>query len=146
MTVKIGLSKKHLDKSINNLTVVLSNEMILYVKLRKFHWNVSGNSFMELHKLFEEQYNDIISKLGSKTIGTMQEFIEHATIKECTKYESQENMLSELLNDFEAIISSIRKMISNMEEDSEDFGTVDFLTAIMQSHETQSWMIRKYIS
>ena len=76
----------------------------------------------------------------------MQEFIEHATIKECTKYESQENMLSELLNDFEAIISSIRKMISNMEEDSEDFGTVDFLTAIMQSHETQSWMIRKYIS
>jgi starvation-inducible DNA-binding protein len=37
-------------------------------------------------------------------------------------------------------------MIGTMEEDSEDFGTVDFLTALMQSHESQAWMIRKYIS
>ncbi len=106
MTIKIGLSKKELEKSIKNLTVVLANEMVLYVKLRKFHWNVSGNSFMELHKLFESQYTETehnidevaerISKLGSKSIGSMKEFLEHTTLKESDSYESQKAMLEEL--------------------------------------------------
>ncbi|MBY0487091.1 MAG: DNA starvation/stationary phase protection protein, partial [Flavobacteriaceae bacterium] len=56
MTPKIGISEINLKKSIDLLSVVLSDEMTLYVKTRKFHWNVSGNSFMELHKLFEEDY------------------------------------------------------------------------------------------
>jgi starvation-inducible DNA-binding protein len=33
-----------------------ADEITLYTKSRKFHWNVSGNSFMELHQLFEKQY------------------------------------------------------------------------------------------
>ena len=67
---KIGLEKKELNKSIKDLTVVLSNEMVLYVKSRKFHWNVTGNSFMELHKLFENQYNkenNLLRVLGTGT-------------------------------------------------------------------------------
>ncbi|UUW11513.1 hypothetical protein NLG42_12040 [Flavobacterium plurextorum] len=56
MTPNIGISTKNLKKSTSILATILSNEMILYVKTRKFHWNISGNSFMELHKLFEEQY------------------------------------------------------------------------------------------
>ncbi|ALJ05123.1 DNA starvation/stationary phase protection protein [Pseudalgibacter alginicilyticus] len=152
----IGLAKKDLNKSIKNLTEVLSNEMVLYVKLRKFHWNVSGNSFMELHKLFEDQYHAIekiidevaerIGKLGSKSIGTMGEFIEHATLKESTEYEPQDKMLAELLNDHEKIIISIREMVTKMEEDSEDVGTVDFLTALILSHESKAWILRRYIA
>ncbi|HQZ24770.1 MAG TPA: ferritin-like domain-containing protein [Flavobacterium sp.] len=41
------------------LSVVLADEMTLYVKTRKFHWNVAGLSFMELHKLFESQYTEL---------------------------------------------------------------------------------------
>ena len=156
MEPKIGIEKKGINKSIENLTVVLSNEMVLYVKTRKFHWNVSGKSFMELHKLFEEHYKGIektidevaerISKLGGEAIGSMKEFIAHSILKESTKIPSQENMISELLKDHEAIISNLREMIETMEEDSKDFGTVDFLTAIIQKHETIAWMLRKYIA
>ena len=76
MTPKIGITEKDLDKSIELLSVILSDEMTLYIKTRKFHWNVCGESFMELHKLFEQQYKDLeeiidlvaerISKLGGK--------------------------------------------------------------------------------
>lgn len=128
--------------------------MILYVKLRKFHWNVSGNSFMELHKLFEEQYNDIenmidevaerIGKLGGKAIGTMNEFLKHAVLEESANYETQDKMLAELLSDHEKVISNLRNMIANMEEDSKDFGTIDFITAIIQSHESKAWVLRRY--
>lgn len=150
----IGLSKEHLENSIKNLTVVLSNEMVLYVKLRKFHWNVSGNSFMELHKLFEGQYHEIeemidevaerIGKLGSKAIGTMGEFLEHADLKESTKYENQDGMLAELLSDHEKLISSLRVMITDMEGESDDFGTIDFLTSLILSHESKAWVLRRY--
>lgn len=84
MKPNIGISDKKLNAVTELLSVVLSNQAALYTKTRKFHWNVSGNSFMELHKLFESQYKLIeesidlvaerISKLGSKTIGTMNEF------------------------------------------------------------------------
>lgn len=128
--------------------------MILYVKLRKFHWNVSGNSFMELHKLFEEQYNDIenmidevaerIGILGGKAIGTMNEFLKHTVLEESANYETQDKMLAELLSDHEKVISNLRNMIANMEEDSKDFGTIDFITAIIQSHESKAWVLRRY--
>jgi starvation-inducible DNA-binding protein len=92
MKIKIGITEAHLKNSISILSSILANEMTLYIKLRKFHWNVSGQSFMELHKLFEGQYTQLevsidetaerISKLGGKTIGTMKEFSELTIIKE----------------------------------------------------------------
>lgn len=54
-----GISEKNVGNNIDILAVVLSDEMTLYVKPRKFHWNVSGESFMELHKLFERQYTGL---------------------------------------------------------------------------------------
>src|ERR1700747_1870463 len=108
MKLEIGLKEKDLHKSIDLLSVILSDEVILYTKTRKFHWNVSGDSFMELHKLFEAQYTGLeetidevaerISKLGGKTIGTLKEFSKLTRLKESPdKYPSQKDMLKELL-------------------------------------------------
>lgn len=156
MTVepKIGIEKKDIEKIIQNLTTVLSNEMVLYVKTRKFHWNVSGKSFMELHELFENHYNSIehtideiaerISKLGGKSIGSMEEFVENSILKESKTYVTQDKMIEELLSDHEKTITNLRHMIASMEEEFNDFGTIDFLTAIMQDHESKAWMLRKY--
>ncbi|MGM8362284.1 Dps family protein [Flavobacterium sp. ARAG 55.4] len=155
MEPKIGITKKDLNTSVDFLTVVLANEMLLYVKTRKFHWNVSGNSFMELHKLFEEHYTQLehtideiaerISKLGAKAIGTMQEFIDHATLKENSKVVEQKDMINELLSDHETTLKQLRDYIKEIEE-TNDYGTADFLTALLQSHETQAWTVRKYMN
>ena len=59
MTPDIGLSAKNLKSVTGILSSVLADAVMLYTKTRKFHWNVSGNSFMELHKLFEKQYKQI---------------------------------------------------------------------------------------
>ena len=52
MKPNIGISDKNLTHITAILSTVLADEMMLYVKTRKFHWNVAGESFMELHKLF----------------------------------------------------------------------------------------------
>jgi len=157
MKPEIGITEKNLDKSISLLSALLSDEMTLYVKTRKFHWNVSGQSFMELHKLFESQYAELeetidlvaerINKLGSKTIGTMKEFTELTRLKESPdKYPAQKEMIKELLNDHESLIIQVRKDIEECNEKNKDLGTIDFLTGIMQQHETTAWVLRRYLN
>ena len=157
MKTQIGISDKNLKNSAVVLATVLSNEMTLYIKTRKFHWNVTGESFMELHKLFEEQYKALeevidevaerIGKLGHKTIGTMQEFSKLSIIKEHPgKYESSKEMLKELLEDHETIIVELRKDIDDCAEKNKDAGTADFLTGLMEHHETTAWILRRYLN
>ena len=54
MKPNIGISEKNLKNTTSLLSILLADEMTLYVKTRKAHWNVTGESFMELHKLFHQ--------------------------------------------------------------------------------------------
>lgn len=157
MKPNIGISEKNLKSSATILSAVLANEMILYIKTRKFHWNVSGESFMELHKLFESQYRQLeesidetaerIGKLGQNTIGSMQEFIKISLLKESPgKYPSSKDMLWELERDHETVIIQLRKDIDECAEKNKDAGTADFLTGLMEQHETTAWIIRRYLN
>lgn len=131
--------------------------MTLYIKTRKFHWNVCGDSFMELHKLFQSQYTELeenidliaerINKLGGKTIGTMKEFTEETRLKEYpNKYPNQKDMMKELLADNESVIVNLRKDIETCTEKNKDAGTADFLTGLMEDHETTAWILRRYFN
>lgn len=157
MKAEIGITQKNLNRSIAILEVILADEMTLYTKTRKFHWNVAGESFMELHKLLEKQYNELeetidevaerINKLGGKTIGTMKEFLLLSRIKEHPgKYPVQKEMLKELLTDHETLTKSLREDLDECGEKLNDAGTADFLTGVMQLHETTAWILRRYLS
>jgi len=155
MKPNIGLTEKKLEQITQVLSVVLANAMTLYVKTRKFHWNVSGESFMELHKLFQTQYTQLeesideiaerINKLGSPAIGTMSEFAKLSSIKESPgKYPTSKEMIKELLTDHESVIIALRKYVDDCSEKLKDAGTADFLTGLMQEHETIAWTLRRY--
>lgn len=157
MKPNIGISQKNLQLSAHLLGSVLSNEMTLYIKTRKAHWNVTGESFMELHKLYEGQYKQLeesideiaerIGKLGHKTIGTMAEFIKGSSIKERpAKYFSTKDMLKELLKDHETVIIQLRGIIIECSERLKDLGSADFLTGLMEQHETIAWTLRRYLN
>ncbi len=157
MTPKIGITENHLQKVNTLLSVILSDEMTLYIKTRKFHWNVAGESFMELHKIFESQYSELetiidivaerIGKLGGKAIGTMSEFTVLSRIAEHPKkYPVQKEMLEELISDHEILIAELRKDIDECSGEYHDAGTADMLTGILQQHETISWILRRYLS
>jgi starvation-inducible DNA-binding protein len=151
MKIDIGITQKKLQDESKLLSVVLADEVMLYTKTRKFHWNVSGNSFMELHLLFEGQYTELekiidevaerITQLGQKSIGTMQEFLDHTNLKETPgENPEQKSMVSELLSDHETVIKNIRKSVAECEE-MEDAGTTDFLTSVMMKHEKTAWIL-----
>jgi len=54
---------------IVHTTCILSCHFVLYYKASAFHWNVEGPSFVSLHKLFKDIYEDMnenIDVLGEK--------------------------------------------------------------------------------
>jgi starvation-inducible DNA-binding protein len=51
-------SKKSLVEALNG---ALADHLALYVKTKNFHWHVSGPRFRDLHLLFDEQAQQILS-------------------------------------------------------------------------------------
>jgi len=154
---EIGILEIDLKDSISLLYRILADEMVLYVKTRKFHWNVSAQSFMELHKLFQSQYTELeetidqiaerINKLGGNTIGTMNEFVKITRLKESPGvYPKQLDMMEELLKDHETLIIELRKDVEEINLNNKDIGTIDFMTGLLQQHETTAWILRRYLN
>ena len=55
----IGLEQDVLKKDNELLNAYLADLHVLYIKTRKYHWNVAGPSFKEYHEFFEEQYTQL---------------------------------------------------------------------------------------
>ena len=155
MKIDIGITATNLKKVNETLNIVLADGNVLYIKLRKFPWNLSGSDFMQYHLHVEKQYealeqaiDDIaerISTLGGIAIGTTTEFAKHSQLKEQPgKIPSNIEMLKETLEDHETIIKSLRKAIDDCEDKYQDKGTADFLTGLMQDHEKMAWQLRHY--
>ena len=155
MKVQIGINDKHREAVIKILNVLLSDEYVLYTKTRKYHWNVTGPQFHELHKFFEVQYEELdeiidevaerARSLGGVSLGTLTEFLKHARLKEKPGVNPDAcSMILELLSDHEALIQSLRKDLSLCADSYGDLGTSDFLTGLMEQHEKMAWMLRSF--
>ncbi|QOW10500.1 DNA starvation/stationary phase protection protein [Kaistella flava (ex Peng et al. 2021)] len=155
MKPDLGITQKNLTAVNQILNAVLADGNMLYIKLRKFHWNLSGDNFMELHLLFEDQYNAVaeaadevaerIATLGGTAIGTTTEFAKESQLKETPgKVPDTQGILKELVGDHESIVKSLRENLDKCEDDYKDAGTADFLNGLMQEHEKMAWKLRKY--
>ena len=152
----IGISDKKVASSAMMLNILLADEMVLYTKTRNYHWNVEGMQFIELHKLFEEQYDQLaesideiaerIRQLGHYAVGSMKGFLAITNLEESDdNVETAAEMLRNLVNDHEAIIRYIRENIDKTAEDFNDIGTSDFITGLMEQHEKMAWMLRAHL-
>lgn len=156
MKTDIGILDKNRQAVAVILNRVLSDEFLLYAKTRNFHWNVTGESFSELHKFFEAQYeelDDILDEvaersraLGVRASGSLKEFLDQTQLKESIKKSmTSKQMLQELLLDHESVIRSLRQDLDAAANEYKDAGTSDFLTGVMEQHEKMAWMLRAYL-
>ncbi|MBL7883857.1 MAG: DNA starvation/stationary phase protection protein, partial [Bacteroidia bacterium] len=60
------------------------------------------------------------------------------------KYPSAIDTIKELLKDHETIIIQLRKDIAICAD--KDIATADFLTGLIEKHETIAWTLRRYLS
>lgn len=156
MTLNIGLQTKELEGSIKVLNQLLADEFTLYTKTRKYHWNIVGPQFHDLHKFFEGLYEDLDATidevaertraLGGFAVATLAEIVKLSNIKEeVAQNPSQTEMISNLLQDHEQIIRELRMSIVKTQDEFNDAGTADFLTGLLEKHEKTAWMLRSLL-
>lgn len=155
-TLNIGLTQSSQDQEAGLLNALLADEYLLYTKTRKYHWNVVGPHFDELHKFFQSQYeildesiDDIAERarsLGANSAGTLSEFLTLTRLREQPeRYPVARQMLEDLLADHETIIRGLRTDVEACTDTYHDVGTADFLTGLMEGHEKMAWMIRAFL-
>lgn len=155
--ISIGLTDEQRAGVAGLLRQTLADEYILYTKTRKYHWNVEGLHFHDLHKLFESQYEEIdetidevaerIRALGHYSTGSFVEFLKDARIQEDSGGPIPATlMITNLLADHEAIIRSLRADLETAKDSFGDAGNQDFLTGLLESHEKAAWMLRSLIA
>lgn len=156
-SVNIGIEKADRQAVANILEILLSDEHILYVKLRNYHWNVMGVHFKLLHEFFEAQYTEVagfideiaerIRALGFFTPGSMEAFRKNARLEETGHLNGDaQKMLENLLLDQEAIIQFLRHDSEIVMNEHNDAGTNDFLVGLMEAHEKMAWMTRAHLA
>ena len=87
MKPTIGIPDHDLKEVATLLNTLLADEYVLFTKTRNAHWNVEGQNFMELHKFFESQYEQLdiiiddvaerIRAVGHYSNGSLRQFLEN---------------------------------------------------------------------
>lgn len=156
MKTNIGISEKNLKNVATLLNELLADEYVLYTKTRRYHWNVQGMYFNDLHKFFEGQYEQLdeiidsaaerVRHLGHFALGTMSSFLKAAHLLETSEEKlDAKGMLHNLLEDHETVVRLLREDIEKC-NDYKDAGTADYLTGLMEEHEKMAWMLRAFLS
>jgi starvation-inducible DNA-binding protein len=139
------------------LNLVLADECLLYTKTRNCHWNVTDPASQQIHKLFEQQYDQLsefidevaerIRMLGGRAMGTMAEFLQHTRLKEepGKPPASASRIIRQLLEDHEAVIRTLRGDLEACQVEYRDGGSADFLTGLMERHEKMAGMLRAHL-
>lgn len=155
MKVNIGITEKNRQAVAAELNKLLADEHILYNKTRNYHWSIEGPSFMEFHKLYEQQYTDLaetideiaerIRTIGHFAEGRLKEIVKLASLDEPAAPTDQASQIANLEADHEIIIVRLRKLIKDFDEKYKDIGSSDFVTGLLKQHEKMAWMLRSYL-
>jgi starvation-inducible DNA-binding protein len=155
MKINIGITEKNLQAVSLELQKLLADEFVLYTKTRNYHWNIEGANFMELHKIYESQYEQLdeimdqvaerIRQLGHYAEAQLKDFIKLTRLGEDGYATDQKTQLRNLLEDHETMIRHLRKNIDDFTDKYKDAGSADFVTGLMKEHEKIAWFFRSYL-
>lgn len=140
--------------SVQILNQILACEMVLYVKLYNYHWNVIGPAFQDLHGMFSDQYETLIDHvdvvaeriraLKGTPYSTMREFLEQSSLTEGDCNKPAEGMIGDVGMDHVRMSTMTQLAFENCTANGDD-GSADMLLPIQDFHDKSAWMLRSYL-
>lgn len=151
---KLGYSGMETVLVVQPMSRLMANYQIHYQKLRNFHWNVRGGDFFDLHDKFEELYNEAqhnideiaerIRVFGQIPPSTLKEIIDLAEIEEVGTGLKPNDMVKEVLEDFQTLVDHMGEVIEAARETG-DNSTVDLINTYMRNIEKHHWMFSAFL-
>lgn len=156
MKKEITITDLNRQAVADELSKVLADETVLYIKTKNAHWNIEGPDFYDKHKFFEAQFGQLdeiidsvaerIRSIGHYAPATLKSYLELTSLTEQTNDKNDgQGFINELLEDHESIIIVLREHIKSFADDYNDLGTSDFITGLMETHEKMAWFLRSHL-
>ncbi|MEO0564351.1 MAG: DNA starvation/stationary phase protection protein [Chloroflexota bacterium] len=149
-----ALNDEAREAMIGLLKAALADQHVLYMKMRHYHWNITGPQFIALHELIEEQYDDIadtiddtaerIRQYGDFAPGTLAYMIENSRLSEDPEVPTAREMVANLVADHESVIRALREDIE-VADDHDDVAVEDYFTGLLQDHQKMAWLLRAHL-
>jgi starvation-inducible DNA-binding protein len=124
------------------------------VKAQMFHWNIEGPDFAQMHKFFQEIYDDAydaidptaeyIRTLDEYAPGSFERFMELSIISGQTKIPRTQLMLEELLGDTDAMINLANQTFAAAEAENQQ-AIADFMAGRLSSHGKYRWQLKSFL-
>lgn len=152
--INIGIGDQDRSRIAEGLSRMLADTYTLYLKTHNFHWNVTGPMFQTLHLMFMTQYNEMwlavdviaerIRALGHPAPGDYQAFARLTRIAESEGVPKAAEMIRQLVEGQETVARTAREVLK-IADQAGDQPTVDMLSARMEVHEKNAWMLRSLL-
>jgi starvation-inducible DNA-binding protein len=126
---------------------------VLYFKLRSYHWTVTGRQFYNLHKLFEDLYEELaevvdtlaerLMAIGALPVLTLAEQLKNSRLKEDASPKTG-SMVSNIVADLDKMTAFLRDLAREAER-AQDVATMNLADGIADKNEKALWMLRAYL-
>jgi starvation-inducible DNA-binding protein len=152
----IALDAKVCQGSVNNLNQLLADTMTLRDLYKKYHWQVAGHTFYQLHLLFDKHFEEQselvdaiaerIQLLGGVSIAMSHDVAETTLIPRPPRgREEVPVQLSRILEAHEMILEEVRAM-ARQAADAGDDGTNDLLVSqVLRTNELETWFVAEHL-
>jgi starvation-inducible DNA-binding protein len=140
---------------------VLTSTYGLYLATHNYHWNVEGENFVSLHKLFDEQYNELFQAIDgiAERIRALDDYAlpfegdnllkilkttSNSLNKETDANVRADRMVHNLMTLNEAVVKScqLAKQASVKAHDDE---TENVMVERISAHQKAMWMLRSIV-
>ncbi len=154
--VNDGLSNEQQAGVVQLLKHVLADQHVLYMRMRNYHWNVTGPQFQSLHALIENQYTALeasiddtaerIRQYGAYAPGTLKQMLELSRLQEEPDVvPTAREMVANLVADHESVIRQLREDTKLAGDDYGDIAVEDYFTGLVQVHQKMAWLLRSHL-
>ncbi len=157
-TIKVndGLNEEAQKGVVELFKRTLADQHVLFMKMRNYHWNITGPQFIALHELIEEQYDQVaeaiddtaerIRQYGDFAPGTLAEMLEMTRLtEEPGAVPTAREMVANLVADHEAVIRQLREDADTIDDEYDDVAAEDYYINLMQDHQKMAWLLRAHL-
>jgi starvation-inducible DNA-binding protein len=137
---------------VRHLQRQVANAFVLYANYKHYHWQTFGPLFRDLHLMFDQFAKDVLGTADEfaervRMIGPdvqhvqLRQMQEAATVQSASASQTMREAIEEADANLLVVIKEIREAAKAADQ-SNDPGTVDLFSKVVQIHEKHEWFLR----
>lgn len=155
LTKDVSQENRENHPVVRHLQRQVANAFVLYANYKHYHWQMFGPFFRDLHLMFDEFAKDVLDTSDQlaeriRMIGQdvqnvqLKQMQEAANVHSASAGRSMRESIEEADANLLVVIKDMREAAKAAEE-SNDPGTVDLFSRVVQIHEKHEWFLREIL-